>query len=858
MVSWTRGAGGRRGKGYLCANGIQKQAWPAATKSSLARRRIARSMPRSPDLSPAAPPTTPRASLSPPARTREAVRPWRGVQVPLGSPTALGAFGGAVPGPLESQRSSRTRSSLRQAREQPIQPAVAAATPAPALVLAPAAVRAEPQDARPMQASPRVLELAAYNRGVLLRCYFALQRAEEANNSTRSRLPFLMPCVAEAQPEPPQPSMSRRCHSASTRRTTGPTWQVPLQTDLLKGGNSDYDEWKGMKSKAAGEPPILAYPPMMRPTLEAHPQLRADFVFQPVRAGRLCYAAPHCADDIFSQLARRGIMLPNVRGVPGMPGVPVMPGTPGMPGIPMPGVPGKAQVAEYAAAAAASTRLSSVRSTSVRRSLSASSLAAVAGQRHPAMPVVGATAQLSPSGSFQLRAMRRARTVGPGDASGNERPAREHSQERGSLRGFRRALPPRDRLGIDAGPPFGSAVVGGQGADRMEARTPRGAGERADFRHPPRPRSRDRFEGPSEYRTRASGEFFQRLSGVRTRGERPGATAEGADQGNRALGGRDEQPLLRSPTGFQSAAMRSASADPRCLESRPVQLKREVRALLNKISPENEASIVSQLAALHLEGAEDFELIADLMLEKAINDPFYSEVYAQAIRKLSMEYALLPVRQRGELTSSHSATSGSSRWGVGGFTSFGETIVERCRRTFNKFFGDPQTLAGDVEEDEDDGKRTRLRAQAYVRLLGNLYVGRIICADSLQHCINTLLMIPGDKERAARRPCPPKAWIECTCELVYAVGKDLSRSAEGRGILRTATTGLGELKELRRESSLEGGPSSLVLPPRLQFMIQDVIEAGRRGWQQAGAEDKGVPEKSKCKMTPTRAPQHFV
>eukprot|EP00972_Heterocapsa_arctica_P092321 13614311-Heterocapsa_arctica.AAC.1 len=99
---------------------------------------------------------------------------------------------------------------------------------------------------------------------------------------------------------------------------------------------------------------------------------------------------------------------------------------------------------------------------------------------------------------------------------------------------------------------------------------------------------------------------------------------------------------------------------------------------------------------------------------------------------------------------------------------------------------------GKVPEDEEEQLlKDRSRAQAFVRLLGHLCRGKVIDFDSLLPVTDHLLFTEVSEEsdegfqrvppKAFRRcptspTVPPKAWIECACELLKVSGKDLVRS----------------------------------------------------------------------------------
>jgi len=343
----------------------------------------------------------------------------------------------------------------------------------------------------------------------------------------------------------------------------------------------------------------------------------------------------------------------------------------------------------------------------------------------------------------------------------------------------------------------------------------------------------------------------------RARGGHAQEWAEGAWMGwpQEAHAVRRMPELSEGGSSGHPAAWPRFPASPSSSDGRLSTLQREAQSLLNKISPDNEAPILRQMAAFALEDAEDFKRIAELTIAKAIKDPFYSEIYARVLRKLSLEYAVLPRRVEGAGGEARRGGGGAGprgAWGITGFASFAETVLDQCSRTFESFFGPGEELSG-LDAEEAEAPRTRRRAQAFVRLLGYLYKGHMVDADFLEPCLNRLLLIGEGAGAPLARP--PRAWIECACELMLTVGKELSRQEQGRAILRAATEALCRWKELRRPGPEGGGaPPAFAYPPRIRFLIQDTAEAGWRGWPSKQMDVKGVPEKATCSM-PVRLKQ---
>jgi len=356
---------------------------------------------------------------------------------------------------------------------------------------------------------------------------------------------------------------------------------------------------------------------------------------------------------------------------------------------------------------------------------------------------------------------------------------------------------------------------------------------------------------PASHATRRSSPDKRRRGGVRrrSRGLSP------------ARSGEDESVHDTFAAARLAAGKRSASVD--CLretDSRPTRLKREVLPLLNKISPDNEAVIAGHLAEVELEGPEDFKCIAQLMFEKAVDEPFYSELYVRAMTTLSLKYPILSELAGSGSRSSHSGdacgrsgrrTRSAEPWGVSGFSSFAASIVEQCNDTFEKLFGRCGMFEGDEDEEGIEAVRERHRAQSYMRVLGHLYSSGVLSTDSLEYWIRMLLLV-GDQDGRPERSCPPQAWIECACELLFTIGKDLSKSKVGKEIIQMAVHAMHHWKSLRRPTSGHriGGDSAAphVFPARILFLMQEVIDASRKAWPARYVDNMCTPEKMRCQM----------
>lgn len=270
---------------------------------------------------------------------------------------------------------------------------------------------------------------------------------------------------------------------------------------------------------------------------------------------------------------------------------------------------------------------------------------------------------------------------------------------------------------------------------------------------------------------------------------------------------------------------------PKPAESKLTVLKKEMRSSLNKLSPDNETAILTQLTRLQVQTMEDLSTVSDLLIDKALGDPFYSAMYARATCALCAAFP--------DVTDAH--TSDSTEPAAGSCASFKDTVLAHLQRLFGGFF-DGNGLEGEGSEET----LQRKRAQACMRLLGHLHIQGVASIDLLQMYVVKLL-----QPKAAAPSWPLPAWIECACEMLHTVGGHLLGTVPGKRLLKFALDKLSHWKDLRQVVSggdPAGGRARTVYQSRIKFLILDTIEAHVRGWPTETEAKTG--SKQKCVMPP--------
>merc|ERR1712176_1735672 len=73
-------------------------------------------------------------------------------------------------------------------------------------------------------------------------------------------------------------------------------------------------------------------------------------------------------------------------------------------------------------------------------------------------------------------------------------------------------------------------------------------------------------------------------------------------------------------------------------EDRSHILRGKLLALLNKISPENEAKLIQCLSDLQPRSSKELLIIAEMVFEKALSDSLYCCLYKRVMGKLCVDY----------------------------------------------------------------------------------------------------------------------------------------------------------------------------------------------------------------------------
>lgn len=247
------------------------------------------------------------------------------------------------------------------------------------------------------------------------------------------------------------------------------------------------------------------------------------------------------------------------------------------------------------------------------------------------------------------------------------------------------------------------------------------------------------------------------------------------------------------------------------VERKTQELFKKFRSVLNKLTPDNFEKLVTQVKSFVIDTDERLDGCIKLVFEKAISEPSFSEAYA----KMCKEVGTLAVVASTEKRS----------------TSFKSRLLAQCQAEFERRRNDQtsairdgrikleanRNLAKDEFEElkaqlEEEEQKVRRRAVGTVRFIGELFKHGQLTAGIMHSCIK-LLIEKDDKDY-------DEETLECLCKLLTTIGSKMEK--ENVQDLSKYFEKMGEIVRYKEQYRISS---------RIRFMIQDVIDLRRNGWQ---------------------------
>ncbi|KAM6308962.1 eukaryotic translation initiation factor 4 gamma 2 [Aegotheles albertisi] len=231
---------------------------------------------------------------------------------------------------------------------------------------------------------------------------------------------------------------------------------------------------------------------------------------------------------------------------------------------------------------------------------------------------------------------------------------------------------------------------------------------------------------------------------------------------------------------------------------------RKVRGILNKLTPEKFDKLCLELLNVGVESKLILKGVILLIVDKALEEPKYSSLYAQLCLRLA------------EDAPNFDGLSAESHPGQKQSTTFRRLLISKLQDEFEN-----RTRNVDIY-DKHDGpllpEEEEQRAIAKIKMLGNIkFIGELgkldLIHESILHkCIKTLLE---KKKRVQLKDMGED--LECLCQIMRTVGPRLDH-AKAKSLMD---------QYFARMRSLM---SSKELPARIRFLLQDTVELREHNW----------------------------
>mmetsp|Transcript_18639 Transcript_18639/g.51100 ORF Transcript_18639/g.51100 Transcript_18639/m.51100 type:complete len:651 (-) Transcript_18639:292-2244(-) len=239
--------------------------------------------------------------------------------------------------------------------------------------------------------------------------------------------------------------------------------------------------------------------------------------------------------------------------------------------------------------------------------------------------------------------------------------------------------------------------------------------------------------------------------------------------------------------------------------SRNEDMLRSVQSHLNKICPENVATIAEKLAEIKVQDLGELKQMISLIFKKALAEPHYCETYADLVFSLKSVFPEFPGEEgRKPVT-------------------FKSTLLNICQDEFEALPTsleptDAERETCDAEEIEYQRKKKKDRLLANMKFIGHLFLRQLLSAKVIGSVLMELVLCGNETE------VPQEHVIECACELLLSIGCTLEAMPAGAPALKGVC---GRLKDLKNWKGKDGRG---VYSKRIQFAIQDLLETRSAGW----------------------------
>ncbi|XP_067139313.1 eukaryotic translation initiation factor 4 gamma 1-like [Centruroides vittatus] len=239
------------------------------------------------------------------------------------------------------------------------------------------------------------------------------------------------------------------------------------------------------------------------------------------------------------------------------------------------------------------------------------------------------------------------------------------------------------------------------------------------------------------------------------------------------------------------------------------ELEKNLRGILNKLTPQNFQTLVKQVKQLPINNEEGLKCVVNLIFEKAIDEPNSGVPYAYMCKHIAM--------------SKLNVNTGNQK-----STNFRKALLTKCQAEFERDNNDEinyenrhQLIENAETEDEkkqlreeleEEERKSRHRSLGNIKFIGELFKICMLTASIMHECLKKLLL-RGDEHS-----------LECFCLLLTTIGKELETEKKSANTNKPSSL-INSYFESMKEIVVRKMTSSTV-----RSMLQDVIELRENNW----------------------------
>lgn len=258
-------------------------------------------------------------------------------------------------------------------------------------------------------------------------------------------------------------------------------------------------------------------------------------------------------------------------------------------------------------------------------------------------------------------------------------------------------------------------------------------------------------------------------------------------------------------------------------------LCKRVRGILNKLTPEKFEPLLEQLQALNIDSNEKLSAVISLVFEKAIDEPNFSQAYAQLCQKLSKPMEEKE-REENEQRSGEKSNKDTKT------AVFKKELLNKCQTEFNTHVANENAireklmpLYTELNESDDSNRKLELtmqleeeerklrrRSVGTVRFIGELYRQNMLLTSIMEWCVQVLLNIRTEEK------------LECLCKLLTTVGQKMEHKTHDEEYDKKYYRDL--TPHFQTMQAIASDKKQSKISSRVRFMLMDVIELRKNKW----------------------------